>query len=244
MSFLREIWQKYQNGNTLTRLLFINVAMFLFIIAVKTIAILLLIRHADITEQLFQFHWDIGQTLRRPWTLFTAMFTSHGIWHLLFNMVMLYWFGTILLQYFNNSTLRGIYVIGAISSMVFYSLPFYLTHSLDEIENPCFPAASGAILSIATLLAFKAPNHTETFPVIGPVHIKILTLVLLMVDIALFPQGNPATDCAHLGAFLSGLLFYRMYLKGIDMAKPVTQVYIFLQGLIQKIIVEIKKRIP
>lgn len=227
MSFLRELWQRYLNGNTLTRLLFTNAAMFIFIIAVKTIAILLLVRHADMTEHVFQFHWDWHSTLLMPWTVVTAMFTSHGIWHMLFNMLSLYWFGTVFLQYFNNSTLRGVYVLGALASMISFAIPFYVAGSFPErFAQATFPAASGGILTIATVLAFKAPDHAETLPFIGPLKNKFLTLALIMVDIALFPEGNPATDLAHLGAFLTGYLYVYMLRKGTDMAKPVTMVAI------------------
>ncbi len=227
----------------MTRLLFINVAMFIFIIAIKTVAILFLVRHADMTEHLFQFHWDWTETVRMPWSILTAMFTSHGIWHLIFNMLVLYWSGTIFLQYFNNSTLRGVYVLGALASMVFYAIPFYVSHSLQgNVASPCFPAASGAILTIATVLSFKAPDHAEPLPVIGPFKNKYMTLVLILIDIALFPAGNPATDMAHLGAFLCGYMFITMSRKGIDMTKPVTKAYIIIEELSQKILKSVRNR--
>lgn len=240
MTFFRDLWKKFLDGNTLTRLLYINVAMFVLIIFFKTLAILMLVRHADMTEQLFQFHWESGMILRRPWTIVTAMFTSHGIWHLLFNMLTLYWFGTLFLQYFNNSTLRGIYVLGALSSMLFYFLYFQL-FSPDDYA-PGFPAASGAILSIASVLAFKAPEHAEALPLIGPMKTKYLALTLVLIDIALFPEGNPATDTAHLGAFLLGFLYYHMLKKGTDITKPVTYTIIAIQNIAAAFIEKIRRK--
>ena len=49
-----------------------------------------------------------------PAQLITYMFMHAGILHILFNMLWLYWFGSLFLYFFSAKHLRGLYVLGGI----------------------------------------------------------------------------------------------------------------------------------
>ncbi|MFN8134540.1 MAG: rhomboid family intramembrane serine protease [Bacteroidales bacterium] len=42
---------------------------------------------------------SIPNLISRPWTLITYMFVQEGFWHLFFNMIWLFWFGKIFMEF-------------------------------------------------------------------------------------------------------------------------------------------------
>lgn len=235
MNLFQELKEKFRTGDILTRLLLINCAMFVLILLLDITFTLITFGTEKFAEQLFQFPWNPLTLAFRPWTVITAMFTSHGLWHLLFNMFTLYWLGGIFLQYYTSNHLRGLYVLGAIAGMALFTATFMLFPGFALKDwSATIPLASVSILTFCTALAFRAPNHQEQIPLIGPVKLKYIIIILGVTDAALIPSINPASDAAHLGGVLTGWLFYRLLVKGRDLTAPVTAVAIWLYGLFNK----------
>ena len=96
------------------------------------------------------------------------------------------------------------------------------------------PLCSACILAFCTALAFRAPDSTEQIPLIGPVKLKYIVIVLAVVDAALLPHVNPATDAAHLGAAFMGWAFNNMLRKGKDLTAPVTAIAVWIYNIIHR----------
>ncbi|WP_303044500.1 rhomboid family intramembrane serine protease, partial [Paramuribaculum intestinale] len=58
---------------------------------------------------------DAAALMSRPWTPFTYMFTHYEVMHLIFNMLWLYWFGTLLLTVFSGTRLMAVYLTGGLA---------------------------------------------------------------------------------------------------------------------------------
>ena len=125
-TFISDIKNKFLYGDTLARLILINVGVFVVIAIIKVFFILLGLTDNATWNHNFEWSWNLEDFLARPWTIATYMFTSYGVWHLLFNMLTLYWFGQRFQTLFTNSQLRGIYILGALAGMVFFTLIFNL----------------------------------------------------------------------------------------------------------------------
>src|SRR5690554_1017632 len=95
--FIDRLKQIYRTGNVLTRLIFINV--FLFVV-LKVIGVLFSLFNAYafdlITFLAGPSHLPLP--VKRIWTLCSYTFVHDGFRHFLFNMLWLYWFARILLQ--------------------------------------------------------------------------------------------------------------------------------------------------
>ena len=65
---------------------------------------------------------DLAVLLRHPWTLLTYAFTHEGFFHILFNMLNLYWFGQLLREYLGDRRLVSIYVLGALAGAAVFLL--------------------------------------------------------------------------------------------------------------------------
>ena len=237
MSFLDELIAKFRSGDIVTRLVFINCAVF--------VALLLL----DISFTLFSFGddkfayivcyypWSPYMLARRPWSIVTSLFTSWGLWHLLFNMIVLYWLGNIFLKSFTSNNLRGLYILGGIAGMIVFTGIFMLFPSLQLKDwTGSTPLCSACILAIGTALAFRMPNATEPIPLIGPVKIKYIVIVIAIIDVAMLPHVNPVTDLVHLGAAAVGWAFNYLLRKGKDITTPITAVAVWLDKIFTPIL--------
>lgn len=235
MNLFLEIKEKFRTGDVLTRLLLINCAVFVTSLTLDITFILFSFGTERIAYTAMNYPWNPLLLAIKPWSVVTALFSSWGLWHLLFNMLTLYWLGTVFLRYFTSNNLRGLYILGGLAGMIVFTGVYLLIPSLQLKEwSDSVPLCSACILAFCTALAFKAPDSTEPIPLIGPVKIKYIVIVLALIDLAILPYANPATDVAHFGAAAIGWLFCRMLKKGKDMTAPITAIVVWLDSLIHK----------
>lgn len=232
MQLLELLKNKY-NESMLNRLVIINCAV--YIVTLFFDAIFSFTDGGLTAAVITQFQWDLGNLPFRPWTLLTAPFTSFGLWHLLFNMVTLYWLGSLFLTRGTSNTLRGLYILGAVAAMIVIVM-FSLIPGLHEKDWPdSVPLASASVLAIGTALVFQMPDKTESIPLLGQIKIKWIVLALGLVDISMLPRVTPVNDMAHLAAAFTGWLFQRLIWKGKDITKPVTGIFIFIDTWLKKV---------
>ncbi len=232
MQLLELLKSKY-NESMLNRLVVINCV--IYIISLLIDAILSFTDSSLSAAVITQFQWNIGDIPFRPWTIITSPFTSWGLWHLLFNMVALYWLGSLFASKGTSNTLRGLYILGALAAMMVIILMGFIpgVHEKDWPES--IPLASASILAIGTALAFQFPDKTESLPLFGSVKIKWIILAIGLIDISMLPRVTPVSDIAHLAAAGTGWLFQRLIWKGRDITKPVTVFFIWLDTWLKKV---------
>jgi len=118
---------KYQlnSAPTLKRLIYINVGAF---IAVHLVSVVLLLFNISSTQWLsfVEVPSNVSILPYRFWTIFTYMFVHYDLWHILFNMLWLYWFGVIFIQYFSQKHLSILYVMGGLAVAALYLLLYKL----------------------------------------------------------------------------------------------------------------------
>lgn len=233
MKLIDEINLKYKSGDTLTRLVMINCAVFCLVLL--TVIVLTLFTKSSLSaSDIFQYPLGIHKLVARPWTIVTAPFTSWGICHLLFNMVCLYWLGGIFMERGTANSLRGLYILGALAAMVCYSALGAVTDFEERNWPESIPLASASILAICTALAFQTPDREEKLPLLGNVKIKWIVIALGIIDVAMLPHMSPPSDLAHLGAAFMGWLFQDRLRKGRDITKPLTDLYVKICDIIDR----------
>lgn len=235
MNLFQELKTKFVNGDVLTRLLLINCGMFVFALTLDITFTLFSFGEDKLAFSSLNYPWNPFVLILRPWSPVTSLFTSWGLWHLLFNMVTLYWLGGLFLRYFTSNQLRGLYILGGIAGMLLFTGTFMALPSFQLRDwAGSMPLCSACILAFCTALAFRAPDTTEQIPLIGAVKIKYIVITLAIIDAALLPHVNPATDAAHLGAAFIGWAFINMLRKGKDLTAPVTAIAVWLYNIIHR----------
>lgn len=230
MNIFDEIKESFREGSALTRLIYINLGVFL------------IIRLANVFYFLsgapFPFlDWlalpaDFGTLASRPWTLITYMFLHFDFLHILFNVLWLYWMGQIFLAYFDQGKLIAIYLLGGIAGGLFYIIGYNLFPVFSGIvADARLLGASASVIAIVTALAVHAPNHTIHLMFLGPVKMKYLALVSVLLYVIGISSTNAGGNLAHLGGAFFGVIYALQLRKGIDPGKGVNWLLTKLKNL-------------
>ncbi|MFH2143660.1 MAG: rhomboid family intramembrane serine protease [Bacteroidota bacterium] len=222
MSILDEIKQSFKSGTTLIKLIYINVAVF---VAVRIAYLIFYPLNSPVSSEDSFISWlavpsNSDILLQRPWTILTYMFLHEDFMHILFNMLWLWWFGRIFLQFLDQKKLLGIYFLGGISGAIFYILAFNIFPAFAYFVNfSICMGASASIIAIVVAISFYIPDHKINLMFIGPVKLKYIALVSIGLDILSIKSENSGGHIAHLGGALYGLLYIMSFKKGKDFTK-------------------------
>jgi len=133
-----------------------------------------------------------------PWTIITNLFIHSGIWHILANMLTLYFFGSYLSRLVGDRNFLIVYFLGGLLGNAAYLL----------MAQPYSVAigASGAVFAVAGALTVLRPKMT-VFIIPIPVPIPLWVAVLGGFLLLSIPSAvsNIAWQ-AHLGGLVLGLI--------------------------------------
>ena len=91
---LNEIKASFKDGSNLTKIIYVNLTVFVFVNLLSSLAYLFATNLPDIIDWL-ALPADFIKILTRPWTLITYMFLHEGFINILFNLLWLYFGGRI-----------------------------------------------------------------------------------------------------------------------------------------------------
>lgn len=229
--FIDALKHKYKTGNVITRLILINAFVFIAMKIIGVIITLFNIHSVDLVSFL-GVPSNIPLLLSRFWTLFTYMFVHEGFLHLLFNMLWLYWFGQIFLQYFTGRSLGSLYVLGGLAGAILYVIAFNTIPYYTDMGSGWMIGASAAVMSIVMGAAFYRPDVELSLLFLGRIKIVYIALFAFVLDfLSLGDPTNPGGHVAHIGGALLGLLFAMQYKKGKDITHWMSRIIDWFVGL-------------
>ena len=174
MGIWDDIKKTFSNGSNLIKLIYINSGVFILL----TVAAILgfLVSNPEIPDKalnLLSVPSSLTALLIRPWTLLTYMFVHKDIWHILFNMLWLYWFGRIFLEYLDQRKLVAVYLLGGLSGALIYILSFNVFPAFAGLVNESVAiGASASVMAVVIAIAAYVPDYTVQLLLIGRVKIK------------------------------------------------------------------------
>lgn len=163
---------------------------------------------------------SLEELLYKPWTLATYMFTHVELFHILFNMLVLYWFGRIFEDFLNTRQFTFTYLAGGLFGAVLF-IAFYNIFPAfeDEKYNSVLVGASGSVMAIVAATATLVPDYSIRLLFFGNVRIKYIALVYIAIDIIGMTGLNAGGSIAHLGGTLLGFIFIKQLQAGNDWSK-------------------------
>lgn len=224
MSIFDEIKTSYKKGTALNRLIYINVGVFLLLHIVVIFLVLFnqIGRNESINEILYYLAVpsDLSMLARRPWTILTYMFTHGALYHILFNLLILYWFGQFFMQEFGSKKILSLYLTGGLAGALLYILSYNLLPFFEEVRTEAIATgASASVMAIVLAVATLVPNRRMNLVFIGPVKIIYLALFIFITSTVLDFTSNTGGKIAHIGGALAGFLFARYYSRGKDLTR-------------------------
>ena len=233
-NILEEIKQSFNKGNYLTRLIYINAGVFLVVQLLSVVFYLLDISNIWFTylELPAFFH----TLMKQPWSIITYMFMHRDLIHLIFNLLALYWFGKIFIDYFSQKQLVGLYILGGIGGAIFYLIAYNITNTFQyNIFFSYLIGASASVMAIIFALVRYIPDEEINLALIGPVKLKYLGIGMLILDIIGTTSGNAGGSIAHIGGAVTGYLFgHLMVNSGKDITQPINKLITWVNDFFKR----------
>lgn len=214
----KNAFQKPNNAHV--QLIIINVVVFL------VLAILFVFTKVGGLENVFnvihnQFSIPpkFGDFLTRPWTIITYGFAHSlsDIYHILFNLLALYWFGKLFIEYLGSDKLIAVYVLGVLSGAIVYLLMFnFIPYFIDLSGFPGMVGASAAVFCVMVAVATLLPDYTFFLMFFGPIKIKYIAFFFIVLSFLGSVGGNAGGNLAHLGGALMGFIYTKQLQVGAN----------------------------
>lgn len=205
---------QFKMANVLVKLIVINVAAFLI---VRLGAFFLNISHFGFSKW-FVLSDEIEVLVFQPWTLITYGFMHFDFFHILFNMIWLYWFGQFALNLFTEKRLLTVYLLGALYGGLLFVVSYNL-FPVFEGSRGYLLGASGAVTAIMVFIATYSPN-TEVRLFNFSIKLWHIALFLFLLDLIRIPSsGNAGGLLAHVGGGIFGYVYAVQLAKGNDIGK-------------------------
>lgn len=229
----KSVFQRPNNAHV--QLIVINVAVFL---AMGVIYVFSTVGESswiyESVEKFFFLPPKIADFFVRPWTLITYAFAHdlHNLFHIIFNMLVFFWFGRLFIEYLGNDKLFALYILGALAGGVIYLLVYNtIPYFLDRSPLHGMIGASAAIFAIVTGAAVLLPNYTFYLLFLGPIKIKYIAAFYIVASFLGSVGSNAGGNIAHLGGALMGFIYIKQLQVGVDWGAWVTATLDWIKGL-------------
>ncbi|MDR1678513.1 MAG: rhomboid family intramembrane serine protease [Prevotellaceae bacterium] len=224
MNIKKGISESFRYGTAVTKLIYINLAVFL-LVNIAYIVCRLMDFDDHFVLQYTALPADFGQLLYRPWTLVSYMFVHKGFLHVLFNVLNLYWFGRLFLMYFSQKQLTGLYLLGGLSGGVFYMLMYNIfPYFQGVLHSSLLFGASASMLAVMMGVAAYAPEMRLQMLFIGEVRLKFIAAFVFFLSLLSVVGENAGGNIAHLGGLAMGFFFALQFKKGKDITRGLNRV--------------------
>ena len=213
----------FQSGNILSKLIYINVGLFILIRLASVLFMLFNVQGVPFLQYL-QLPASPELLLFRPWTLFTYMFTHFDFLHILFNMLWLYWFGGLFLNFFSERQLGGLYILGGLAGAVLFVLAYNIFPYFQNVASCSYlMGASASVMAIVFAVSFYRKDLEINLFLIGRIKLIYLAIFTLVIDLLAMTSDNAGGHIAHIGGALFGMWFASRIRNGKDLTAPMNR---------------------
>ncbi|MEC7173917.1 MAG: rhomboid family intramembrane serine protease [Bacteroidota bacterium] len=213
MSLINDLKYRFVTFSIAEKIILVNVICF---VLPKLLNVLFFLFNFPTTAYMdwLQLSPNLGIFVTKPWTLITYSFIHSGFFHLLWNMILLFYSGRILLNLFPDDILINNYFLGVISG----GLIFIASYALFPVFAGTYPpmiGASAGVMAVFIFICTYTPNQEIRFFFIN-LKLKYLGLVFFFLDVIQIPYGNAGGHLAHIGGAVLGFFYARQLGVGKD----------------------------
>lgn len=212
--FIDKIKHDAFKGNYLTRLLYLNISVFL-LYGLLNVFVTLFTGDRNAVQlyaiDLLALPSDPVKLLTRPWTILTYMFTHLRLGHILFNMLILYFSGKMFMEYLGQKRMLALYIYGGIGGGLLYVV---ISNFSPLIIQDNMVGASAGTTAVLIAGAIYLPNIPIRLWGIFELKYWMLAVGIVFFDILSLTGNNAGGHIAHLGGALVAYFFIRSMKNG------------------------------
>lgn len=209
----------FQSGNPLFLYIGLNVIIFL---VTSIIAVILFLGKTDFSmsdwvRNYFGVPARIESLPTRFYTIITYMFFHEGFLHLLFNMLGLFWFGNIFMNFLKSRQFHFVYLAGGLVGALIYIAGLNLIPVFNGgLIGQTVIGSSAAVMAIIVATATLVPNYSIVLLLFGEVKIKWVAIAYFLISFLGLSSANAGGNLAHIGGALLGFIFIKSLQRGND----------------------------
>jgi len=197
-----------------SQLIIVNIAVFILLNLVKVF---------DFNGTIFSLFQDnlaltsdMGKFIFRPWVILSHMFMHISFWHVLWNMLLLYWFGRIVGDLIGDKKILPLYIVSGLFGAIIY---IFWDQFLPGGSNGISIAygASGAVMAFIFTAATLSPDYSMRLLFLGDVRLKYIALGILFLDLITSVGSNTGGFVVHLAGAVFGVLYIYSLRQGVDL---------------------------
>lgn len=234
-NIIEKIQYRFNSANIVEQIIYINVALFLLTYLINSFSFLMNLGDSVIFDW-FSLPADFENFISKPWTIITYGFLHGGFLHILFNLIVLFYFGNLFLDFFSKKEFLIYYLSGIIAGGIIFMLSYTYFPALKN-DHSYLVGASAGVTSILVGIASKIPSYSLHFRFIGAIKLWYIAVGFILLDIVQIPISNTGGHLAHLGGALIGFILTNQFYDGknttglfsnifkTDKQKPLKTVY-------------------
>jgi len=212
-----QIKQQFKLGDNLTKLIYINVGVYVVMLVLGMISFLATGQSTSLEN--YVLPWlalpsDPFTFITRPWTLLSYMFLHADFWHLLWNMLILFFSGRIFLEYLGERRLLTVFLYGGIAG----GMLFFVMYNVSPAFTAAVPmvGASAGVVAVLVATATYLPNMPVRLFFVLEVKLWMVAALAVVSYVAGVTGANSGGHLAHLGGAALGYFFIMQLRKGND----------------------------
>jgi membrane associated rhomboid family serine protease len=212
LTIINDIKNTYHKANAVEKIIYLNVLFFLITVLFTAFSL-----------QWLALPANFDSFLSKPWTLISYAFIHERLFHVLSNLLVLYYIGNLFLDFFSRKQFLNCYfssiIVGAATFLSYY----YFT---SKVGAP-LGGASAAVSAIFVAMATKIPRYALRLRFIGSVELWVLAAIWVVLSILQLATADKGGAIAHLGGAAFGYIYAKQMEKGIDLGKWIESIVDF-----------------
>ena len=232
MSIIDDLKMEYRIGGITQKLNYWNIGLFMPVILFSICKLFGLdVSAFDWSGDYYNGDWfslssNFADLAWKPWSIILYAFLHSGFFHLLFNMLMLFFVGRLFLTFFIQKQLLGVYILSAIFSGLFYVLGYtFIPLLAGHIAG--LTGASASVMAILIATTTYSPLYEVRLMLIGNVKLWHIAIVFIVLDLINVSIDNSGGHIAHLAGALFGYLYIKLLQGGTDLTKGISAIIDF-----------------
>jgi membrane associated rhomboid family serine protease len=186
------------------------------LIAINTVVFVIMAlsgSYAQVIIQYFALDPELGTALTQPWRLVTYMFLHGSGFHLLFNMLWLWWMGRMVEESIGPRSFSVLFFGSGIGGALFHIALSFLYGTNFVV------GASGAVFGVMVAFAYLYPRIPIMLLLLPPIEARFVVAGIIVLDVLLLGSGDAIARIVHLGGAGVGYLIIKAHYTGTDLSK-------------------------